>query len=128
MISPYVYPGLIETPSTLSDLDKFHLVVGIVCEYFTITTEQLKIKRRKHEIVYPRQITIHLAKRYTEFRDTEIGLLLGGFERTSVYCANEKILERYEVEESVQNEVEALSRAIEQQIKIQQYDSINPIP
>jgi hypothetical protein len=66
-------------------------VTRAVCKYFEITNTAITGERRTHNIVYPRQIAMFLARRYTTKSLPEIGRRFGGRDHTTVLHGARKI-------------------------------------
>ena len=63
----------------------------IVADYFKITVEDMKGKKRTNSIVYPRQIAMSLCKMETDETLERIGLEFGGRDHSTVIFACDKI-------------------------------------
>jgi len=59
----------------------------LVCEYFEVPVEMVKSKIRKREIVQARQISMYLAKSYTNSSLKSIGHFFGGRDHSTVIYA-----------------------------------------
>jgi len=62
-----------------------------VVEFFGISPEELRGKKRTRMVAYPRQVAMYLIRELTEHSLTEIGGLFGGRDHTTVLHACEKI-------------------------------------
>lgn len=62
-----------------------------VCEYFSISLNELNGKRRDQRVVKPRQIAMYLCKEFTGASYPEIGLEFGGRDHTTVMHSCRKI-------------------------------------
>ncbi|MBN1111474.1 MAG: chromosomal replication initiator protein DnaA [Bacteroidales bacterium] len=62
-------------------------VQKIVCEYFSLTPEQLREKTRKREIVQARQIAMYFSKSLTKASLASIGSQIGGKDHATVLHA-----------------------------------------
>lgn len=62
-----------------------------VAEYYNITIEDIKSKKRSAEINYPRQIGIYLCRLITDETTTKIGIEFGGRNHSTVIHSCEKI-------------------------------------
>lgn len=62
-----------------------------VADYFKITVDDLKGKRRSADIAYPRQIAMYLSRQLTEENLNRIGLEFGGRDHSTVIHACDKI-------------------------------------
>ena len=63
----------------------------IVADYYNITTEDLKSKKRTAKVAYPRQIAMYLSRVSTDESLTRIGLEFGGKDHTTIMHAIDKI-------------------------------------
>lgn len=64
-----------------------------VADYYKITVEDLKSKRRTANINYPRQIAIYLCRTYTDESFPKIGLEFGNRDHSTIIHACDKIKE-----------------------------------
>ena len=63
----------------------------IVAEYYNITVEDLKSKKRKAEIAFPRQVAIYLCRTLTDESFPKIGIQFGGRDHSTVMHSVDKI-------------------------------------
>ncbi len=64
-----------------------------VADYYGITVEDIKGKKRNAEINYPRQIAIYLSRMLTDETTTKIGIEFGGKSHSTVIHSHNKITE-----------------------------------
>jgi len=64
-----------------------------VADYYDISLEDLKSKKRNTEINYPRQIAIYLCRIITDETTTKIGIEFGGKSHSTIIHACKKIVE-----------------------------------
>lgn len=57
-VSPYVYPGVVYNKDSVEG------IVGIICDYFGVTKEQLKSRDRSRSVVVPRQMALYFVMKY----------------------------------------------------------------
>ncbi len=69
------------------------LIQQIVADYFQITTDDLKSKRRTQNITYPRQIAMYLCRELTDSSLPKIGDEFGGKDHTTVIHACNRVNE-----------------------------------
>ncbi|HBA37246.1 MAG TPA: chromosomal replication initiator protein DnaA [Firmicutes bacterium] len=67
-----------------------------VADYYKITVEDLKSKRRTANINYPRQVAIYLCRTYTDESFPKIGLEFGNRDHSTIIHACDKIKEDLE--------------------------------
>ena len=58
------------------------LIMAIVAEYYSVSVEDLKSKRRNREITVPRQIAMYLTRELNGASLPRIGLEFGGRDHT----------------------------------------------
>ena len=63
----------------------------VVAEYYNITVEDLKSKKRKASIAFPRQIAIYLCRTMTDESFPKIGIHFGGRDHSTVMHSVDKI-------------------------------------
>ena len=66
-------------------------VQRVIADYFNVSINDLKGKKKNKTIVYPRQIAMYICREMTDFPTTEIGLEFGGRDHTTVMHACQKI-------------------------------------
>lgn len=71
----------------------------MVCQYFSITYDTLLTKSRRREVVEARQITMYLAKNFTNSTLKAIGAHFGGKDHTTVIHSCQKVENLIEVDE-----------------------------
>lgn len=67
------------------------LIQGSVAEFFNISITELKNKKRNKNVVFPRQIAMHLIRELTNLSLPDIGEVFGGKDHTTVLYACNKI-------------------------------------
>ena len=72
-----------------------------VAEYFDITLQDMKIKKRTRAVAYPRQIAMYLSRDLTDLSLPEIGSSFGGRDHTTVLHACEKVERELKNDEKV---------------------------
>lgn len=63
----------------------------VIADYFNVSINDLKGKKKNKTIVYPRQIAMFICREITDSPTTEIGLEFGGRDHTTVMHACQKI-------------------------------------
>ncbi len=74
-----------DTPLTVDD------ILDRVCRHYEVTPDAVKGRSRKRELVVPRQLTMFLAKKYTNIPATRIGKLIGSRDHSTVIHSIEQI-------------------------------------
>lgn len=68
-----------------------HRIQTVVCEYFKITLEDLKGKKRTQNINYPRQVAIYLCRELAKESFPKIGTYFGGRDHSTIISSHTKI-------------------------------------
>ena len=66
-------------------------IQNAVCEYYKISVEEMKSKKRSNKIAYPRQVAMYLSRTMTDESFPRIGLEFGGRDHSTVIHACDKI-------------------------------------
>lgn len=66
-------------------------IIDIVCEKYSLRSEDIRSKKKPKEIAYPRQIAMYLSRKLTEEPLSNIGSYFGGRDHTTVMHACNKI-------------------------------------
>uniref|UniRef100_A0A7C3E551 Chromosomal replication initiator protein DnaA n=1 Tax=Gracilinema caldarium TaxID=215591 RepID=A0A7C3E551_9SPIR len=88
------------------------VIQRVVAEYFSLSYNDLKGKKRTQNIVLPRQIAMYIAREITEYSTTELGLEFGGRDHTTVMHACQKIEERIRSDPTLEPMIQNLIRLI----------------
>ncbi|MDR0908810.1 MAG: chromosomal replication initiator protein DnaA [Spirochaetaceae bacterium] len=70
------------------------LLLRVVADYFALSINDLKGKKKSQTIVLPRQLGMYIARQITEYSTTEVGEYFGGRDHSTVISACNKIAER----------------------------------
>lgn len=76
-------------------------IQNAVAEYFKISAEDLKSKRRTNTVVRPRHIAMYLCRMETDENLAKIGLEFGGRDHSTVSTAIDKIKEELKTDENL---------------------------
>jgi len=86
-----------------------------VADYFNLSSQELKGKKRTKVIAFPRQLAMYIAREITEYSTTEVGLEFGGRDHTTVMHACQRIENRMRTDPTVEPTVQFLVRQIKEQ-------------
>jgi chromosomal replication initiator protein len=86
-----------------------------VADYFNLSSQELKGKKRTKVIAFPRQLAMYVAREITEYSTTEVGLEFGGRDHTTVMHACQRIEHRMRTDPTVEPTVQFLVRQIKEQ-------------
>ncbi len=84
----------------------------IVADYFKISIEDLKSKKRNADIAFPRQIAMYLCRKHTDESFPKIGIEFGGKDHSTVMHSCEKIEQEIKNNKSLANEIDKLEKDI----------------
>ncbi|MDR1238778.1 MAG: chromosomal replication initiator protein DnaA [Treponema sp.] len=85
----------------------------VVAEYFSLSPNDLKGKKRTQNIVFPRQLSMYIAREITEYSTTEIGQAFIR-DHTTVMHACKNIEERIRSDPTLESTIETLKRMIKE--------------
>lgn len=84
----------------------------VVAEYYNITVEDLKSKKRKAEIAFPRQVAIYLCRTLTDESFPKIGIQFGGRDHSTVMHSVDKIDSELKTNPQFKDIIDALKSKI----------------
>ena len=90
------------------------IIQDVVSNYFNLRVDDLKSQRRTRNVAYPRQIAMYLSRKLTDMSLPKIGEEFGGRDHTTVIHAYEKISEKLNTDESLQNTIEDITKKLTQ--------------
>ncbi len=83
-----------------------------IADYFSLSHNDLRGKKRTKAIAFPRQLAMYLAREMTEYSTTEIGIEFGGRDHTTVMYACQKIENNTKTDSSLEPIIQSLKRHI----------------
>jgi chromosomal replication initiator protein len=87
-------------------------ILRVVADYFKLSYNDLKGKKRTKNIALPRQIAMYIARDITEYSTTELGFEFGGRDHTTVMHACQKIEERLKLDPNLESTIQSIVRSI----------------
>ena len=84
----------------------------IVAEYFQISVEDIRSKKRNANISNPRQIAMYLCRNMTDESFPKIGIEFGGKDHSTVMHSVEKIEKEIKANKDLANVIEKLKKDI----------------
>jgi chromosomal replication initiator protein len=87
-------------------------ILRVVADYYKLSYNDLKGKKRTKNIAFPRQVAMYIARDITEYSTTELGFEFGGRDHTTVMHACQKIEERLKLDPNLESTIQALVRTI----------------
>lgn len=83
-----------------------------ICEFFSISREELVNKGRKKEVVYPRQIMMYILRSELDLSFSRIGEIFNGRDHTTVLHAVEKIQKERELNEKTKSDILSVKESL----------------
>lgn len=96
----------------IGEKNDVHRIQKIVSEYFQISVEDIRSKKRSSNISFPRQIAMYLCRVMTTESFPRIGIEFGGKDHTTVMHSVEKIEKEIKVNKDLANIIEKLKNDI----------------
>ena len=88
----------------LDDIEK------TVCEYYKISSERLRTKRRHRDIMKARQVYMYLSRKLTQHTLRQIADHIGGYDHTTVVHAVQTVQNLMDTEQDYNQDVNNLLR------------------
>ena len=96
----------------VGEKNDIHRIQKIVAEYFQISVEDIRSKKRSANIAFPRQIAIYLCRSMTSESFPKIGIEFGGKDHSTVMYSVEKIEKEIRENKDLANIIEKLKKDI----------------
>ena len=90
------------------------MIQRVVAEYFALSHNDLRGKKRTKGIAFPRQIAMYVAREITEYSTTEVGLEFGGRDHTTVMHACQRVESRMKSDPTLEPTIQHLIRSIKE--------------
>ncbi len=78
------------------------VIQRIVSDYFNLTPNDLRGKKRTKAIAFPRQVAMFITRELTEYSTTEVGLEFGGRDHTTVMHACQRVDSKMKADPSIE--------------------------
>jgi chromosomal replication initiator protein len=89
-------------------------IIRVVAEYYGLTPNDLKGKKRSQNIVSARQLAMYIGREMTEYSTTELGRDFGGKDHTTVMHSIEKIKGKLLTDSTLETTIENIKRSIKE--------------
>ncbi len=96
----------------ICEKNDIHRIQKIVAEYFQITLEDIRSKKRSSNIAFPRQIAMYLCRHITNESFPKIGIEFGGKDHSTVMHSIKKIEDEIKVNPDLSNIIDKLTKDI----------------
>ncbi len=88
------------------------IIQRVVADYFGLSPNDLRGKKRTKAIALPRQIAMYITREITELSTTEVGYEFGGRDHTTVMHAYQRVESRKQMDPTLDNTISKLIRDI----------------
>ena len=96
----------------ISEKNDVGRIQKIVADYFKISIDDLKSKKRNADIAFPRQIAMYLCRKLTDESFPKIGIEFGGKDHSTVMHSCEKIEQEIKNKKTFADIIEKLEKDI----------------
>jgi chromosomal replication initiator protein len=90
------------------------IIQRVVADYFNLTPNDLRGKKRTKAIAFPRQVAMYITREITEYSTTEVGLEFGGRDHTTVMHACQRVDLKMKADPSVEPYIRNLIQKIKE--------------
>lgn len=95
-----------------SEKNNVSRIQKVVSEYFKVSIDDLKSKKRNAELAFPRQIAMYLCRKLTDESFPKIGIEFGGKDHSTVMHSCEKIEKEIKINKDLKETIEKLEKEI----------------
>jgi chromosomal replication initiator protein len=88
------------------------MIQRVVAEYFNLSVNDLRGKKRTKQIAFPRQIAMYITREMTEYSTTEVGNDFGGRDHTTVMHGCQRIESRMKSDSTLEPTIQRLIRQV----------------
>jgi len=89
-------------------------IIRVVAEYFSLTPNDLKGKKKSQNIVFPRQLAMYIGREMTDYSTTELGQEFGGRDHTTVMHSVEKIKGKLLTDPTLESTIDILKQSVKE--------------
>lgn len=91
------------------------IIQRVVADYFNLSPNELKGKKRTRQVAFPRQMAMYISREVTEASMTDVGLEFGGRDHTTVMHACQRITSRMRTDPTIEDIIQTLIRRIREE-------------
>ena len=95
-----------------SEKNSINRIQRIVAEYFQVSVEDMKSKKRSANLAFPRQVAMYLCRKLTNESFPRIGIEFGGKDHSTVMYSVEKLEKEISTNKELANIIEKLKKDI----------------
>jgi len=89
-------------------------ITRVVADYFSLTPNDLKGKKKTQNIVFPRQLAMYIGREMTDYSTTELGQEFGGRDHTTVMHSIDKIKDKLLTDPSLESTIDIIKQNIKE--------------
>jgi len=89
-------------------------IIRVVAEYFSLTPNDLKGKKKSQNIVFPRQLAMYIGREMMDYSTTELGQEFGGRDHTTVMHSIEKIKGKLLTDPALESTIDLIKQSIKE--------------
>jgi chromosomal replication initiator protein len=90
------------------------MIQRVVADYFGLSHNDLRGRKRTKAIVFPRQIAMFITREMTEYSTTEVGFEFGGRDHTTVMHACQRVENRMRTDPTLEPTIQHLIKSIKE--------------
>ncbi|MCL2880188.1 MAG: DnaA/Hda family protein, partial [Treponema sp.] len=90
------------------------IIQKVIADFYNLSPNDLKSKKKSKKIYYPRQLAIYIATEITDFSQTEIGESFGGRDHTTIIHSRDKIKDQLLTDPALDAQIENLKRLVKE--------------
>lgn len=91
------------------------IIQRAVADYFNLSPNELKGRKRTRQVAFPRQLAMYIARNITEASMTDVGSEFGNRDHTTVMHGCQKIESRMRTDPTIQDVIQFLIRRIKEE-------------
>ena len=88
-------------------------IINVVCEYYNVTVEELKSKKRSKDLTHPRHVATWLCRNLTDNSQEQIGKAVGNRDHATVINSIKQINKEMSSDSSTKREIEEIKNILE---------------
>lgn len=96
----------------ISEKDNIHKIQKVVAEFFQVSVDDMKSKKRSANLAFPRQVAMYLCRKLTDESFPKIGTEFGGKDHSTVMHSVEKIEREITTNKELFNIIEKIKKDI----------------
>lgn len=87
------------------------VIIKVICDHFSLSMEQLNVRCRKREFVFPRQVIMYFLSEYTDWTYKTIGELFNQDHTTAIHN-KDTVKDLIDTDDKIKERIEELKKTI----------------